>query len=172
MQPDRTAELTRLLRERILVLDGAMGTMIQQCRLTEARLPRRAFHDHPHDLEGDNDLLVADAARDGRARSTTRTSRPAPTSIETNTFSATRIAQADYRMEAQVRDDQRRGGAHRARVRRRWTARTPDQPRFVAGALGPDQPHGVDLARRQRSGRAQRRLRRARRRVRAKRPTA
>ena len=56
MQPDRTAELTRLLNERILVLDGAMGTMIQQCRLTERDF-RGPFHDHPHDLAGDNDLL-------------------------------------------------------------------------------------------------------------------
>ena len=49
MQPDRTAELTRLLERRILVLDGAMGTMIQQCRLSEADF-RGPFHDHTHDL--------------------------------------------------------------------------------------------------------------------------
>src|SRR5947209_4833813 len=57
MQPDRTAELTNLLRRRILVLDGAMGTQIQACRLSEAVF-RGAFHDHPHDLIGDNDILV------------------------------------------------------------------------------------------------------------------
>ena len=57
MQPDRTAELTRLLRRRILVLDGAMGTQIQQCRLSEADF-RGQFHDHGHELRGDNDLLA------------------------------------------------------------------------------------------------------------------
>ena len=56
MQSDRTDELSRLLRERILILDGAMGTMIQQCRLSERDF-RGRFHDHPHDLAGDNDLL-------------------------------------------------------------------------------------------------------------------
>ena len=56
MQPDHTDELTRLLAERILVLDGAMGTKIQQCRLTERDF-RGPFHDHPRDLAGDNDVL-------------------------------------------------------------------------------------------------------------------
>src|SRR5436190_24121342 len=55
MQPDRTPLLTRLMRERILVMDGAMGTQIQQCRLSEADF-RGGFHDHSHDLKGDNDL--------------------------------------------------------------------------------------------------------------------
>src|SRR5262249_2484818 len=57
MQPDRTADLVRLMRRRILVLDGAMGTQIQACRLGEADF-RGEFHDHPGDLKGDNDLLV------------------------------------------------------------------------------------------------------------------
>jgi methionine synthase I (cobalamin-dependent) len=101
MQPDRTAELTRLLRERILVLDGAMGTMIQQCRLTERDF-RGPFRDHPHDLAGDNDLLsvtlpeTVDAIHDAYLAA-------GADLIETNTFSATSIAQADYRMESQVR---------------------------------------------------------------------
>ena len=61
MQPDRTDELTRLMRERILVLDGAMGTMIQQLKLGESDFrgaPACGLSDHGHDLKGDNDLLV------------------------------------------------------------------------------------------------------------------
>ena len=57
MHPDRTAELVRLLRQRILVMDGAMGTMLQQCKLTADDF-RGHFHDHAHELAGDNDLLV------------------------------------------------------------------------------------------------------------------
>jgi 5-methyltetrahydrofolate--homocysteine methyltransferase len=135
MQPDHTPELTRLLRERILILDGAMGTMIQQCRLTERDF-RGPFHDHPHDLAGDNDLLSLTRP------DTVRTIHDAyfeagADIVETNTFSATRIAQADYRMQ----DEARAINASAARIAReaadRWTARTPDRPRFVAGALGP-----------------------------------
>src|SRR5678816_45201 len=135
MQPDRTAELTRLLRERILVLDGAMGTMIQQCRLTERDF-RGPFHDHPHDLAGDNDLLsvtlpgTVDAIHDAYLAA-------GADLIETNTFSATRIAQADYRMESQVRAINESAARIARRCADRWTARTPDRPRFVAGALGP-----------------------------------
>src|SRR6478609_4684425 len=135
MQPDRTAELTRLLRERILVLDGAMGTMIQQCRLTERDF-RGPFHDHPHDLAGDNDLLsvtlpeTVDAIHDAYLAA-------GADLIETNTFSATSIAQADYRMESQVRAINESAARIARGCADRWTARTPDRPRFVAGALGP-----------------------------------
>jgi 5-methyltetrahydrofolate--homocysteine methyltransferase len=135
MQPDRSAELTRLLDERILILDGAMGTQIQACRLTEHDF-RGSFAGHSHDLAGDNDLLSL--------------TRPATVSaihdayfeagadiVETNTFSATRIAQADYRMQ----DQARAMNLAAARIAResadRWSARTPARPRFVAGALGP-----------------------------------
>jgi 5-methyltetrahydrofolate--homocysteine methyltransferase len=59
IQADRTAELSALLEQRLLVLDGAMGTMIQRHGLQRSRLPRRALQaDHPHDLKGNNDLLV------------------------------------------------------------------------------------------------------------------
>jgi 5-methyltetrahydrofolate--homocysteine methyltransferase len=135
MQPDHTALLSRLLRERILILDGAMGTMIQQCRLTERDF-RGPFHDHSHDLAGDNDILSLSRP------DTVRTIHDAyfeagADIVETNTFSATRIAQADYRMQ----DEAAAINAAAARIARecadRWTARTPDKPRFVAGALGP-----------------------------------
>ncbi|MFO1395651.1 MAG: homocysteine S-methyltransferase family protein [Burkholderiales bacterium] len=135
MQPDRTALLTRLLRERILVLDGAMGTMIQQCHLAEADF-RGAFHDHPHELAGDNDLLVLtrpDVVRDIHDRYLAA----GADIVETNTFSATRIAQADYGMERAVYDINHAAARIAREACDAWTARTPDRPRFVAGALGP-----------------------------------
>jgi len=135
MQPDHTADLTRLLRERILVLDGAMGTMIQQCRLSEHDF-RGRFHDHPHDLAGDNDLLSLTQPSTVRSIHDAYFEAGADI-VETNTFSATRIAQADYRMQ----DEARAINESAARIAReaadRWTARTPGRPRFVAGALGP-----------------------------------
>jgi 5-methyltetrahydrofolate--homocysteine methyltransferase len=135
MQPDRTAELTQLLRARILILDGAMGTMIQECRLTERDF-RGPFHDHAHDLLGDNDILSLTLPDTVRSIHDAYFEAGADI-VETNTFSATRIAQADYRMQDQAREI----NASAARIARasadRWTARTPERPRFVAGALGP-----------------------------------
>jgi len=135
MQPDRTADLTQLLRARILILDGAMGTMIQACRLTERDF-RGPFHDHSHDLLGDNDILSLTLPDTVRSIHDAYFEAGADI-VETNTFSATRIAQADYRMQDQAREI----NASAARIARasadRWTARTPERPRFVAGALGP-----------------------------------
>jgi 5-methyltetrahydrofolate--homocysteine methyltransferase len=135
MQPDRTALLTRLLRERILVLDGAMGTMIQQHKLSEGDF-RGCFHDHGHDLKGDNDLLVL--TRPALIRSIHDEYLAAGADIlETNTFSATGIAQADYGMQAEVRAMNRAAARIAREACDAWTERTPDKPRFVAGAMGP-----------------------------------
>jgi 5-methyltetrahydrofolate--homocysteine methyltransferase len=135
MQPDRTAELTRILRQRILVMDGAMGTMIQQEKLTEGDF-RGCYHDHTHDLKGDNDLLVLTRPDVVRAIHDAYLEAGADI-VETNTFSATSIAQADYGMQRVVREINY-AAAKLARERcDAWTARTPDRPRFVAGALGP-----------------------------------
>jgi 5-methyltetrahydrofolate--homocysteine methyltransferase len=135
MQPDRTALLTRLLRERILVLDGAMGTMIQQHKLTEGDF-RGRFHDHAHDLKGDNDLLVLTKPEVVRAIHDEYLAAGADI-LETNTFSATGIAQADYGMQSQVRAMNREAARIAREACDAWTARTPDKPRFVAGAMGP-----------------------------------
>jgi 5-methyltetrahydrofolate--homocysteine methyltransferase len=135
MQPDRTDELAALLRRRILVLDGAMGTMIQQCHLHEHDF-RGAFHDHANDLGGDNDLLALtrpDVVRDIHDAYLAA----GADIIETNTFSATRIAQADYGMQGQARAINEAAARIARECADRWTARTPAQPRFVAGALGP-----------------------------------
>jgi len=129
---DKTALLLRLLRERILILDGAMGTMIQAEKLGEADFrgaPACGLCDHTHDLKGDNDLLaltqpgVVAAIHDAFLEA-------GADIIETNTFNATRIAQSDYRLEAKVRDINF-AAARIARERAdAWTAKTPDKPRF------------------------------------------
>jgi 5-methyltetrahydrofolate--homocysteine methyltransferase len=135
MQPDHTADLTRLLVDRILILDGAMGTMIQQCRLSEHDF-RGQFHDHPQDLQGDNDLLSVTRPQTVGSIHDAYLEAGADI-IETNTFSATSIAQADYRMESQVRAINESAARVARECADRWTSLTPDRPRFVAGALGP-----------------------------------
>jgi 5-methyltetrahydrofolate--homocysteine methyltransferase len=136
---DKTALLERLLKERILVLDGAMGTMIQAYKLTEDgyRGPAACgLHGHTHDLKGDNDLLVLTRPEIVHEIHNQFLEAGADI-IETNTFNATRIAQADYKLEAQVRDINFAAASIARACADAWTARTPDKPRFVAGALGP-----------------------------------
>lgn len=139
MTENRTAQLTRLLTERILILDGAMGTMIQGRKLAEADYrgaPACGLHGHGCDVKGDNDLLAITQPDVIRAIHDSFLAAGADL-IETNTFNATRIAQSDYRLEARVRDI----NLSAARIAREradaWTLKTPDKPRFVAGALGP-----------------------------------
>jgi len=135
MQPDRTALLTRLLHERILVMDGAMGTMIQRHRLSESDF-RGSFHDHGHDLKGDMDLLVI--TKPGVIREIHDQYLAAGADIiETNTFSATGIAQTDYGMQARAHEINFTAARIARECADSWTARTPDKPRFVAGAMGP-----------------------------------
>ena len=133
---DRRAELERLLSKRILVLDGAAGTMIQSRNPTEADFRGERLADHPSELKGNNEALVLgkpsliaeihDAFLEAGADI-----------IETNTFGANAIAQADYGMEAFVTELNLRAAEIATACAARWTERTPDQPRFVAGALGP-----------------------------------
>lgn len=136
---DKTALLTKLLRERILILDGAMGTMIQGRGLSEPdyRGPAACgLQGHAHDLKGDNDLLALTNPEVIRAIHDEFLAAGADI-IETNTFNATRIAQADYKLESRVREINL-AAARIARERAdAWTAKTPEKPRFVAGALGP-----------------------------------
>jgi 5-methyltetrahydrofolate--homocysteine methyltransferase len=136
MQPDRTAELAALLEKRILILDGATGTMIQGCRLGEVEYRGTRFAAHSCDVKGDNDLLVL--TRPDVIRTIHDAYLEAGADIiETNTFNATSIAQADYRLQ----DCTREINFAAARIAREcadaWTAKGPGQPRFVAGALGP-----------------------------------
>jgi 5-methyltetrahydrofolate--homocysteine methyltransferase len=133
---DRTSLLTRLLDERILLLDGAMGTMIQRYRLSEADYRGECLAGHHHDVKGDNDLLVLTKPEVIREIHDAYLDAGADI-IETNTFNATAIAQADYRLENKVRDINFAAARLARESADRASARTPDKPRFVAGALGP-----------------------------------
>lgn len=125
-----------ILKHRILVLDGAMGTMIQRYKLTEEEFRGERFKDHPSPLKGDNDLLsitqpdvieeihrqYLDAGAD---------------IIETNTFTSTSIAQADYGLKACDYELNLRAAEIARKVATEVSAATPEKPRFVAGAIGP-----------------------------------
>jgi 5-methyltetrahydrofolate--homocysteine methyltransferase len=136
---DKTAMLTNLLRERILVLDGAMGTMIQGRKLGEGDYrgaPACGLAGHGCDLKGDNDLLAVTQPDVVRSIHDAFLAAGADI-IETNTFNATRIAQADYRLEGRVREINLAAARIARECADAWTRKTPDKPRFVAGALGP-----------------------------------
>jgi 5-methyltetrahydrofolate--homocysteine methyltransferase len=128
-------ELRALARERILVLDGAMGTEIQNLKLDEAAFRGRRFADWARDLRGNNDLLVLsqpDAIRDIHLNNF----RAGAEIVSTNTFSSTRIAQADYGLEDVVAD-LNRAGAKLAREAADLAQREDGRRRFVAGSIGP-----------------------------------
>lgn len=132
----RTAELRRLLTERILVIDGAMGTSIQNLRLPDEAYRGDRFADHSHELGGNYDVIsltrpelildihhsYLDAGAD---------------LLTTNTFTATSIAQADYGMEHVVREMNVQSARLARQAADEATARNPDRPRFVIGSLGP-----------------------------------
>ena len=124
------------LRERILILDGGLGTMIQRRGLGEADFRGSRFADHPRDLKGDNDLLVLTRPDVIEAIADEYLAAGADI-IETNTFSGTSIAQSDYGLETIVHDLNFEAARIAKDAAARWTARTPDRPRFVAGAIGP-----------------------------------
>jgi 5-methyltetrahydrofolate--homocysteine methyltransferase len=135
--PARTkAVLEGLLARRILVLDGAMGTMVQRHTLTEADFRGERFKRHSHDLRGNNDLLVLTRA-DVIGEIHRAYLEAGADIIETSTFSSTAIAQADYGLESIVRELNVAGAKLARAAADEWTARTPDRPRFVAGSMGP-----------------------------------
>src|ERR1700756_437057 len=98
MQPDRTQEITELLRKRILILDGAMGTMVQRHKLGEADYRGERFADHGKDVRGNNDLLLLSQPEVIRGIHEEYLAAGADI-IETSTFNATRISQAEYGLE-------------------------------------------------------------------------
>ncbi|MDL1862350.1 methionine synthase [Betaproteobacteria bacterium PRO7] len=126
--------LRELLARRILILDGAMGTMIQRRKLTEADFRGERFADHPVDVRGNNELLLLTRPEIIRAIHEAYLAAGADL-IETNTFGATRIAQDDYRLGHLAYEM----NVEAARLARAACDRfaTPDKPRFVCGALGP-----------------------------------
>ena len=134
MQPDRTRELRDLLARRILILDGAMGTMVQRRQLAEADYRGTRFVGHPKDLKGNNDLLCL-TRPDVIADIHVQYLEAGADILETNSFNATRVSQAEYGLE---------GLAYELNVASAKLAReaadryaTPEKPRFVAGVLGP-----------------------------------
>ncbi len=135
-RPDATETLTALLRSRVLLLDGAMGTMVQRHELSEADYRGERFADWPSDVRGNNDLLSL--TRPEVISGIHRAYLQAGSDIvETNTFNAQRISLADYGM-AGLAYELNVAAAQLARSEcDAMTAQTPDKPRFVAGALGP-----------------------------------
>ncbi len=134
--PARVAELQAMMQQRVLVTDGAMGTMIQAYRLDERKYRGQRFADHPSPLQGNNDLLslsqpelILDIHRaflDAGADM-----------IETNTFNATCISQADYATEHLIRELNRESARLAVAATREAMETNPGRPRFVMGALGP-----------------------------------
>jgi 5-methyltetrahydrofolate--homocysteine methyltransferase len=147
LHPDRVALLEHALSQRILILDGAMGTMLQAHGLDESGFRGERFahghdshahaHDHPGcDLKGDNDLLTLtrpELIRDVHDAYLTA----GADLVETNTFNSTRISQADYQLHALAHELNLEGARLARAACDAMTAKTPGQPRFVIGVLGP-----------------------------------
>lgn len=128
--------LKELLQQRILVIDGAMGTMIQRHKLTEADFRGQRFADWPKDLKGNNDLLSITQPDiiEGIHRLYLEAGADI---IETNTFSSTSIAQADYDMQSLAYELNVASAQCARRAADAFTSQQPEKPRFVAGAIGP-----------------------------------
>jgi 5-methyltetrahydrofolate--homocysteine methyltransferase len=130
------AALEAAAAKRILILDGAMGTMIQRYKLDEAGYRGERFKDWKRDIKGNNDLLVLTQPQIVSAIHEEYLEAGADI-IETNTFNAQAISMADYGME-EIAHEMNVAAAKLARAAAdKWTRRTPDKPRFVAGAVGP-----------------------------------
>lgn len=131
-----SATLYKALKEKILVLDGAMGTMLQDYNFSEEDYRGERFKDYPSSLKGNNDLLsltqpkaIADIHR--------KYFEAGADIVETNTFSGTSIAMADYDMEFLVEELNYESARIAKAVADEFTANNPDKPRFVAGSIGP-----------------------------------
>jgi 5-methyltetrahydrofolate--homocysteine methyltransferase len=135
LRPERIREFRRLLTERVLVLDGAMGTVIQSYKLGEADYRGERFRDWQRDLKGNNDLLVL-TRPDVIGEIHRRYLEAGADIIETNTFNSSATAQADYGTESLVRE-LNLAAAQIARRAADDVAAKTGRPRFVAGALGP-----------------------------------
>jgi 5-methyltetrahydrofolate--homocysteine methyltransferase len=134
MQPDRSSELRELIAQRILILDGAMGTMVQRRKLVEADYRGERFAAHGKDLKGDNDLLCL-TRPDVIGGIHAAYLEAGADIIETNTFNATRVSQGEYGL-AELAFELNVEAAKLARsIADKYS--TPDKPRFVAGVLGP-----------------------------------
>ncbi len=129
-------QLAKILQERILVLDGAMGTMIQNLNLSESDFRGDRFKDHPVNLKGNNDLLSLTQPK--AIYNIHRSYLEAGADIiETNTFSSTPISQSDYQTQDYSYDINFASAQLAKKAAQEFTNADPDRPRFVAGSLGP-----------------------------------
>jgi 5-methyltetrahydrofolate--homocysteine methyltransferase len=130
------AKIQDILKERIMVLDGAMGTMIQRYKLDEKDFRNEQLKDHKHPLKGNNDLLSL--TRPDIIREIHRQYLEAGADIlETNTFGSTWVAQADYHLEHLVYEINYQSARIAREVADEFTKKEPHKPRFVAGSMGP-----------------------------------
>ncbi len=134
MQPDRSTLLHELLAQRILILDGAMGTMVQRHKLVEADYRGARFAQHAKDLKGNNDLLCL-TRPDVIGGIHAAYLEAGADILETNTFNATRVSQAEYGLEDLAYELNVAGARLAREVADKFS--TPERPRFVAGVLGP-----------------------------------
>lgn len=132
----RLAQLHQAARERILILDGGMGTMIQNEKLDEAAFRGERFADYDREVKGNNDLLCL-TQRALLKRIHADYLEAGADIIETNTFNSTQVSQADYGLEAIARELNVESARLAREVADEFTAQNPDKPRFVAGAVGP-----------------------------------
>jgi 5-methyltetrahydrofolate--homocysteine methyltransferase len=129
-------DIRQLAKERILVIDGAMGSLIQEYKLTEKDFRGERFKDFHRDIQGNNDILSI--TRPDVIEAIHRAYLEAGADIiETNTFSGTTIAQADYELEEAVYDINFESARVARKIADEFTAANPNKPRFVAGAIGP-----------------------------------
>ena len=133
---NREPLLRTLLAQRILVLDGAMGTMIQSRKLSDAQFRGERFKDYPHDLSGNNDLLTLTQPEVIKQIHLAYL-RAGADIVETNTFNSTRASQADYQLQDLAYELNKSAATLAREACDEIAATTPEQPRFVAGVLGP-----------------------------------
>ncbi len=131
-----TMGIQELINERILILDGAMGTMIQQYNLTEADFRGDRFKDVPGQMKGNNDLLCL-TRPDVIEEIHRKYLEVGADIIETNSFNATSVSMADYHMQPFCREINLAAARLARKVADEYSARTPEKPRFVAGSVGP-----------------------------------
>ncbi len=128
--------LSDLLRKRILLLDGAKGALIQRYKLSEEDFRGNRFKDHPHDLKGNTDILYLTQPQLLREIHAAFLEAGSDI-IQTNTFTATSISQADYQTEGLVYEINFTAAQIAKEVARHYTQKTPEKPRFVVGSIGP-----------------------------------
>ena len=129
-------DIYKEIQKRILVLDGAMGTMLQQYNFTEEDFRGERFKDYPTSLKGNNDLLSI-TQPEAIATIHAKYFEAGADIVETNTFSGTSIAMADYQMESLVYELNFESAKIAKKVAEKFTEQNPEKPRFVAGSIGP-----------------------------------